>query len=114
MNKEISISIRESPAPYNFYRFITGGDYLHFGYWPEDETENVEDIIDAQKKLSNIITSFIPKQAGRVLDVGCGLGQTAIELAQGGNKVVGNLSGPRTHKICRNVDQKKNFPPIPA
>lgn len=89
MDKEMSFSIKKLPAPYNFYRFITGSDYLHFGYWPDDEIENVEEIIAAQKKLSDITTSFIPKQAGRVLDVGCGLGQTAIELAQGGNKVVG-------------------------
>jgi len=86
MNKEIFFSIKKLPAPHNCYRFITDGDYLHFGYRSDDE---FEDVIEAQKKLSNIITSFIPRQARRILDVSCGLGKTAIELAQEGKEVVG-------------------------
>lgn len=104
MNKEISFSIRELPAPYNFYRFITGGDYLHFGYWSEDENENV---VEAQKKLSNLITSFISEHARRILDVGCGLGQTAIELAQGGREVVGISPDQELVKYARMLAKKE-------
>jgi SAM-dependent methyltransferase len=85
MHEQAHFDITRLPPPFNLYRFITGGDLLHFGYFPDGD----EDVIGAQRKLSELLFSFIPESAGRVLDVGCGLGAGAVELSKRGKQVVG-------------------------
>lgn len=58
------------------------GNSIHFGYWP-DPTDNAVSMAQAQAFFTDVLIAEIQAQAGqRVLDVGCGTGQPAIQLAQ--------------------------------
>lgn len=60
-----------------FYRALWG-EHLHHGYWDSDETPAM-----AQEKLvERLATHAGIKQGARVLDVGCGLGGSALWLAR--------------------------------
>jgi avermectin B 5-O-methyltransferase len=68
---------------------FTGDHNLHFGYW--DTTEDTSSLEQAEERFTELmIDKLQPKPAGRVLDVGCGMGTPAIRLANAsGNDVVG-------------------------
>lgn len=85
MHKEDRFDITRLPVPFNLYRFMTGGDLLHFGCWLDGD----EDVLEAQRNLTELLFSFIPPGARSVLDVGCGLGRSAVDLARTGREVVG-------------------------
>lgn len=64
-----------------FYE-ILWGDSVHFGYWP-DPTDTTISMAQAQALFTDVLTGELGVQAGqRVLDVGCGTGQPAVQLAQ--------------------------------
>lgn len=73
------------PQPFGFYRYILGGDHLHFGLWPEDRPEMT--IEEAQENMFNRLLFFFPSPPAKVLDVGCGLGYSAHLLSQKGYEV---------------------------
>src|ERR1051325_7940480 len=63
--------------PSHFYR-ILWGEHLHHGYW-----ENGESIERAQIKLIEQLAAQAAIQRGaQVLDIGCGLGGSALWLAE--------------------------------
>ena len=65
----------------DFYR-ILWGDSIHFGYWP-DPTDATVSMAEAQANFTDLLIRSIQAQAGqRILDVGCGTGQPAVQLAQ--------------------------------
>jgi SAM-dependent methyltransferase len=74
------------PEPFSFYRAILKGDHLHFGLWPDDDSQFSME--DAQENMLNLLLSFFPPPPAKVLDVGCGLGYSAFLLAQKGYEVV--------------------------
>ncbi len=51
-------------------------DYLNFGYWREDTTDQKQ----ACENLMEELLSLIPKKRGTILDVACGLGETTAYL----------------------------------
>jgi tocopherol O-methyltransferase len=60
-----------------FYRLLWG-PHLHHGYWDADETPAV-----AQRRLVERLLAEVHLRPGaQVLDVGCGMGETAIHLAR--------------------------------
>jgi len=68
------MKLSDLPQPLAFYHFLTGGDDLHFGFWPQEQTNL--NLPEAQKAHSQIILARIPNSPARILDVGCGLGAT--------------------------------------
>ncbi len=78
--------ITDLPQPFGFYRVLTGNDYLHFSYWSKDNTQL--SLSQAQKALSQLLLERFPKPPKRILDVGCGLGAMAGQLADSGFSVV--------------------------
>jgi SAM-dependent methyltransferase len=80
------MKITDLPQPFGFYRVLTSNDYLHFGYWPENNTHIR--LSQAQKALSQLLLDRFPKPPKRILDVGCGLGAMAGQLVNSGFSVV--------------------------
>lgn len=74
------------PYPFDFYRLIFKEDYLHFGYWSDSPEITLE---QAQENLFKLIIKHIPNKSLKILDVGCGLGNSSFRLAQMGHEVVG-------------------------
>jgi tocopherol O-methyltransferase len=73
-----------------FYRWLWG-QHIHHGYWDGDESRH-----EAQEKLLYKLMEFAGVQpSAEVLDVGCGLGGTAIWLGQTfGARVTGITISP--------------------
>jgi len=64
-----------------FYQTLWG-DSIHFGYWP-DPTDSSITMAQAQQLFTDLMISHMALSAGqRVLDVGCGTGRPAIQLAR--------------------------------
>jgi len=59
---------------------VLGLDSLHWGYWDTDEI-NLENLKKAQKNFTIHLASFIPEDVNQILDVGCGIGDNAVYLA---------------------------------
>lgn len=72
-----------------FY-WIFWGRHIHHGYWNADESPAV-----AQQQLIDQLAGLLGVQAGdRVLDIGCGMGGSSIDLARRGCEVVGVTISP--------------------
>jgi len=69
--------------PFSIYRRIVQGHDLHFGYW----TENTASLEEAQKNLTTLMLERVHGESLRVLDIGCGFGSFAHELALRGHTV---------------------------
>jgi len=77
----------EFPFCYHAYLIDKEGsiDYFHYGLWTA-ETKNIK---EAQENLARIMKSLIPKGVKRILDVGCGLGKTTVDLTMAGYETIG-------------------------
>ena len=89
---QLSQAMKQLPQPLGFFHVITGGDALHYGYWAADEQHpKPENLYQAQLAHSRLIfDTFVDKlqqPTPKVLDVGCGLGLSAGELAERGCQV---------------------------
>ena len=80
-------SVASLPSPYQFFRFISGSDHLHFGLVSADDHDETPQT--SQDRMSTCLADRLPEATRRVLDVGCGLGGTARLLARRGKFVVG-------------------------
>jgi ubiquinone/menaquinone biosynthesis C-methylase UbiE len=64
-----------------FYQTVWG-DSIHMGFWP-DPTDATVSMSQAQKNFTDLMISHMGLQPGqRALDVGCGTGRPAIQLAR--------------------------------
>ena len=59
---------------------VLGLESLHWGYWDTNEI-NLENLKKAQKNFTIHLASFIPEGVNQILDVGCGIGDNAVYLA---------------------------------
>ncbi|MEY3218709.1 MAG: hypothetical protein RIT27_66 [Pseudomonadota bacterium] len=82
---EVEIIKTLSP-PLNFYRFLFGTNYLHFGFWHEEQLDLK--LSEAQRIRSQKIFEAFPPPPARILDVGCRLGATTEDLIAQGYDVV--------------------------
>lgn len=58
------------------------GNSVHFGYWA-DPTDATQSMAEAQASFTDLMIDHMRLQSGqRMLDVGCGTGQPAVQLAQ--------------------------------
>jgi len=55
--------------------------HLHYGYWNENLKVDISNLNTAQEEYTNFLISQIPNNVKKILDVGCGTGQTARKLA---------------------------------
>jgi len=78
--------IKTLPQPFGFYRVLSGTNYLHFGFWHDDQPHLT--LEEAQTIASQKIFEHLPPPPARILDVGCGLGTTANDLVKKGYEVV--------------------------
>ncbi len=80
------MNITELPQPIAFYCAITGGDALHFGYWPTSDSNY--SLLEAQNALTQLLIDRLPPAPARILEISCGLGGTAHQLHQLGYEVI--------------------------
>lgn len=76
---------------------------LHYGLWEENQKLDVENLGIAQKRYTQKILDFIPKDVKKVLDVGAGIGDNAIALAKERYEVT---------SISPEIGQKEHFEKI--
>jgi len=68
-------------------RFFFNTEHLHFGFWPDDLSVNIDNLKKAQDLHSNQILKSIPNDVKTILDVGSGSGGLAEKLVGNGYKV---------------------------
>lgn len=61
-------------------RFFLNTEHLHFGYWPDGLSVNLDNLKEAQDYHSNQILESIPEGVKTILDVGSGSGGLAEKL----------------------------------
>lgn len=64
-----------------------GAKDLHYGYWRDGLKPEPRNLAPAQECYSEFLLDHIPKDARRVLDVGCGAGSIASKLIDRGHDV---------------------------
>lgn len=94
-----SLAERRSPrrvkvsAALRLYHEVLGLDHLHYGLW-NGEAFTLEGLKAAQDRFSRHLCSWVPAGVDSVLDVGCGVGSTALMLRQAGLDVEGLSPDP--------------------
>ena len=68
-------------------RHFVGAKDLHYGYWNEGVEQNIRNLPQAQEEYCRFLLEHIPRDARRVLDVGCGAGSVASKLVARGHAV---------------------------
>lgn len=68
-------------------RHFLGTRDLHYGYWQEGVKPELRNLAPAQECYSSFLLDHIPKDARRILDVGCGAGGIASKLVDHGYDV---------------------------
>jgi SAM-dependent methyltransferase len=68
-------------------KHFLGLEHLHYGYWPQGLTVNINNLRTAQENYTNFLLSQIPAGVKTILDVGCGSGHTSKRLSEMGYKV---------------------------
>jgi hypothetical protein len=76
-----------------FYHEVLGLDHLHYGLW-NGEAFDLAGLKKAQDRFSRLLCEWVPPDVGSVLDVGCGIGSTALMLQRGGLDVEGLSPDP--------------------
>ena len=75
--------------------------YLHYGFWDNPETINsnvlsIDDIVKAQGRYIEHLSSFIPEDVKKVIDVGSGVGGNAEYLKEKGFEI--DVLSPDTYQ----------------
>jgi SAM-dependent methyltransferase len=68
-------------------RHFLNVEHLHYGYWTKDLPVDLAHLPAAQKNYTDMLLSHIPDGVHAILDVGCGMGQTARRLTEAGYQV---------------------------
>jgi len=76
-----------------FYHEVVGLEHLHYGLW-NGEPLTLQGLKIAQDRFTQNLLDQIPDGVESVLDVGCGIGSTAMLLAQRGYEVEGLSPDP--------------------
>lgn len=73
--------VRRLETPFQIFRYMTGSEHLHFGLWEDPDDLRPDAIARAQAAMTAKLSAHLPPPPARVIDVGCGIGGTAIGLA---------------------------------
>ena len=68
-------------------KYLLNLEHLHYGYWTGDLEVKIGNLHKAQENYADFLFSQIPESVETILDVGCGLGQTAKKLIDIGYRV---------------------------
>lgn len=60
---------------------------LHWGFWSPDQEMSLEELRRAQEAYTNCVLDLVPSSVNTALDVGCGMGDVALKLANRGVRV---------------------------
>jgi SAM-dependent methyltransferase len=82
-------------------RHLLGMEDLHYGYWPDDLELTPANLPRAQACYTDFLLEQFPSGARRVLDVGCGAGNTAARLVQLGYEVDCISPNPTLNQVVR-------------
>ena len=72
------------------YDDVLKSGYLHFGYWPVEQTQDaglMARLSEAQERFADEFLGCLPPGRHRVLDVGAGMGRLANEMTKRGHTV---------------------------
>jgi 2-polyprenyl-3-methyl-5-hydroxy-6-metoxy-1,4-benzoquinol methylase len=79
--------VKRLETPFQIFRYMTGSEHLHFGLWDDANDPRPDAIARAQAAMTKLLSAHLPPAPARVIDVGCGIGGTAIDLAHKGYTV---------------------------
>ena len=88
---------------------VLGLESLHWGYWDDNDTLNLENLKIAQKKYTTQLASYIPKGVNQILDVGCGIGDNALYLAENGYQLTCLSPDINHQKAFNNLESEKIY-----
>lgn len=66
---------------------FVGANDLHYGLWVDGLEPQIRNLPQAQEEYSRFLLEHIPRDATRILDVGCGAGGVAAQLLDRGHQV---------------------------
>lgn len=69
------------------FKFFLKTEYLHYGYFSNGLEPDILNLKKAQEDYAEMLFSQIPEGTKTILDVGCGSGKTAQQLAERGYSV---------------------------
>jgi MPBQ/MSBQ methyltransferase len=81
-----------------FYHEVLGLRYLHYGMW-DGEPLTLAGLQAAQARYARTLCDWIPAGVRRILDVGCGTGETALALQARGFEVEGLSPDPYQEEV---------------
>jgi len=82
-------------------RHFFGMEDLHYGYWPDGLTVEVQNLAHAQSAYTDFLIENIPAGVRSILDVGCGAGNTARKLVERGYQVDCVSPNPFLTRVAR-------------
>ncbi len=84
---------------------------LHYGLWDEGQPLVIDEVPEAQRHYTEVLIGRIPECAATVLDVGAGLGDNAIHMADKGLRVtcVSPSVSQRAHFKERVIPQHRDI-----
>jgi 2-polyprenyl-3-methyl-5-hydroxy-6-metoxy-1,4-benzoquinol methylase len=87
--------------------FLLKLEHLHYGYFKDGLAGTISNLKKAQENYEELLISNIPAGTKSILDVGCGAGQTALNLTLKGYKV--DCVSPNEHltKYAKNLTGDK-------
>jgi cyclopropane fatty-acyl-phospholipid synthase-like methyltransferase len=101
----------EESWPQYAKHWLSETDYaLHFGYWGEDTETHSESLIEMNRQVVKRVT---PQQGQVVLDIGCGVGGTAVWLSETYRvSVVGITISHRQALYAKGLAARRNAPNV--
>lgn len=69
------------------FKFFLKTEYLHYGYFSNGLEADITNLKKAQENYAEMLFEQIPQGTKSILDVGCGSGKTAQQLAKRGYEV---------------------------
>jgi len=84
-------------------KYFLKSQHLHYGYWTSGLEVDIANLRIAQENYAKFLISHIPEGVSRILDVGCGSGQTAKILLDLGYQVDCVSPNPYLSKEARQL-----------
>jgi SAM-dependent methyltransferase len=82
-----------------FLHRVLGLEHLHYGLWEASDPRTREGLERAQERYARRLVALVPDGARRVLDVGAGVGTTALRLLERGVDVEGLSPDPYQQRV---------------
>jgi MPBQ/MSBQ methyltransferase len=80
---------------------------LHYGLWKEGQSLTIDELSKAQENYTDKLIGMFPKEAETVLDIGAGIGDNAIYMAEKGLKVTSVSPSPSQEEyFAENIHPK--------